>query len=163
MAALVFPASPTLNQRFPADPGTAGVSQWRWTGTRWDAIISTVSLGTTNQDAFNAYEWPNLDGPAGYQLTTDGTGNLSWDVRGTGNLIILALDVAPNGTQVSFGLIDVATSTLFSPNPSSNIVVFLGGVPQIPGAAYLIAAATITFTDAPPAGSTFYAISSVVV
>ena len=121
------------------------------------------SLGTTNQGAFNAYEWPNADGTAGYQLQTDGAGNLTWEVAGTGNLVVLALDVPPNGSQVSFGLIDVATSALFSPNPSSNIVVFLGGVPQIPGAAYIVAAATITFTDAPPAGSTFYAISSVVV
>jgi len=161
--ALVFPTSPTIGDRWPLDPGLSGVSQYQWTGAVWNTVPTSVSIGATNQGAFNAYEWPNADGTAGYQLQTDGAGNLTWEVAGTGNLVVLALDVPPNGSQVSFGLIDVATSALFSPNPSTNIVVFLGGVPQTPGSAYLITAATITFTDAPPAGTTFYAISSVVV
>jgi len=162
MAALVFPLSPTIGDRYPIDPGVSGVSQYIYDGAKWNTVPTTVSLGAANQDAFNAYEWPNTDGTAGYQLTTDGTGNLSWEVTGTGNLVVLALDAPTNGAQVSFGLIDVATSTLFPPSPPSNIVVFLGGVPQTPNAAYTISASTITFTDAPPTGSTFYAISSIV-
>jgi len=160
--ALVFPTSPTIGDRWPLNPGLSGVSQYQWTGATWNTVNTSVSIGVANQDAFNAYEWPNLDGPAGYQLQTDGSGNLSWEVAGTGNLVVLALDAPTNGSQVSFGLVDVATSALFSPSPSTNIVVFLGGVPQTPGSAYVVAAATITFTDAPPSGSTFYAISSVV-
>jgi hypothetical protein len=41
-------------------------------------------------------------------------------------------------------------------------VVFLGGVPQIPVNSYTVAGDTITFTEAPLVGSTFYAISSVI-
>jgi len=48
-------------------------------------------------------------------------------------------------------------STNYPPSPSTNIMVFVGGVPQEPGAAYTISGSTITFTSPPPIGSTFYA------
>jgi hypothetical protein len=51
--------------------------------------------------------------------------------------------------------------TPFTPVPSANIVVFLGGVPQQPNAAYTVAGSTITFTEAPLAGTLFYAISNI--
>jgi hypothetical protein len=43
------------------------------------------------------------------------------------------------------------------------LIVFLGGVPQIPSAAYIVTpgTSTIQFLEAPLAGTTFYAISSV--
>jgi hypothetical protein len=165
MTALIFPTTPTVGQRFPVNPGTAGISQWQWTGTRWNAVLSTVSLGPTNQDAFNAYEWPNTDGTVGTQLTTDGTGNLTWAVPGTGTLVALSIDSATpfDGLTTSFTLVTSGTSTPFTPFPSTNIVVFLGGVPQTPAAAYSVTGSTINFVSAPPIGTTFYAISSVVV
>lgn len=45
------------------------------------------------------------------------------------------------------------------PTPTSNIMVFLGSVPQIPGIgnAYTVSGSTITFTAPPLAGTTFYA------
>jgi hypothetical protein len=52
--------------------------------------------------------------------------------------------------------------TAFTPTPVGNILVFLGGVPQIPGSAYTITGATIQFLGAPLAGTTFYAISSTI-
>jgi hypothetical protein len=163
--ALVFPVAPAVGQRYPVNPGTAGVSQWQWTGTCWNAVISTISLGATNQDAFNAYEWPNTDGSLGYQLTTDGAGNLNWAVTGTGNLVALGINAGTpfDGLTVSFPLVLLGTATPFTPNPSTNIVVFLGGVPQTPFNSYTISGATIIFTAAPLAGTTFYAVSSVVV
>jgi hypothetical protein len=47
----------------------------------------------------------------------------------------------------------------YTPNPTSNIMVFLGGIAQIPGIgeAYTVAGANITFDTAPPANTTFYA------
>jgi hypothetical protein len=162
MAALVFPASPTLNQRYPADPGTAGISQWQWDGLKWNAVLNTLSLGATNQDAFNKYQWPNADGIAGRQLTTDGAGNLAWGVSAAPNLQVLSLLELIDGIAVAYTLVASGSTTPFSPNPSTNIVVFLGGVPQIPTASYTVSTSTITFTEAPKIGSTFYAISSVV-
>jgi len=48
-----------------------------------------------------------------------------------------------------------------APVPSTNIMVYLGGVAQIPGAgnAYTVAGSTITFTLAPSAGTFFYAVT----
>jgi len=161
MAALIFPPAPTVGQRFPVNPGTAGISQWRWTGTKWNAVLSTVSLGATNQDAYNTYQWPLTDGPADKQLTTDGTGVLSWSDPASPSLQVLSLLELPNGVLQSFTLVEAGSSTPFSPNPSTNIVVFLGGVPQIPSAAYAVSTNTITFTEPPLTGTTFYAISSV--
>jgi hypothetical protein len=161
--ALVFPAAPTVGQRYPVNPGTAGISQWRWDGSKWNTVLSTVSLGATNQDAFNAYQWPNADGVANRQLTTDGAGNLTWDIAATPNLQVLGLLESIDGVSFAYTLVLSGTATPFAPNPSTNIVVFLGGVPQIPTASYTVSTNTITFTEAPKIGSTFYAISSVVV
>jgi len=161
--ALVFPTSPTVGQRYPADPGTSGVTQYRWTGTSWDTVLSSVSLGSPNQDAFNDYQWPNSDGPAGYQLQTDGAGNLSWSLEA--NASIQALGVTPlfDGVSSTYTLVELGTGTFYTPVPSANIVVFLGGVPQTPTIAYLVSGNQITFTDPPPVGTTFYAISNIVV
>lgn len=35
---------------------------------------------TNNTGAFNGYIWPAADGSSGYQLTTDGAGNLTWQL-----------------------------------------------------------------------------------
>ena len=160
--ALVFPTSPTVGQRFPVNPGTAGVSQWQYDGAKWNAVVSTVSLGATNQDAFNSYLWPNTDGTSGYQLTTNGTGSLSWVVPSVPTLTLLD-DISSqfDGALTIFGL--TVGGTAFTPTPAGNLLVFLGGVPQIPSSAYIIVGATIQFLGAPLAGTSFYAISSSIV
>jgi len=43
------------------------------------------------------------------------------------------------------------------PAPSSNIMVFVGGIAQTPGYAYTVAGNVITFTSAPPTNTAFYA------
>jgi hypothetical protein len=169
--ALVFPTLPPVGTRFPANPGTSGVTQYEYDGSKWNAVPSVVSLGVANQgpsagvNTFNAYQWPTTDGTAGQQLTTDGAGNLTWGVPATPSLQILILDRAFDGSSATgkvFTLYKVGTTTPFTPTPSNNIIVFLGGVPQIPGAAYTISGSSITFTEPPLAGTTFYAISSVI-
>ena len=160
--AIVFPPTPSLGQKFPANPGLSGVTQYEWSGTRWNAVLSTVSLGALNQGVFNNYKWPAADGTAGKQLTTDGLGSLTWDVPAAPNLQVLTLLEVIDGTSNNYTLVESGTTTPFTPNPSTNIVVFLGGVPQIPTAAYTVAGANINFPEAPKVGSTFYAISSVV-
>ena len=161
--ALVFPTSPTVGQKYPPDPGVSGVTQYIFTGTRWNAVLSTISLGTLNQGAYNTYQWPATNGLPDQQLTTDGAGNLSWDVTSTPSLEILSLLEPIDGVSFVYTLVKTGTTTPFAPSPPTNIVVFLGGVPQIPTAAYTVSTNTITFTEAPLAGSTFYAISSTVI
>jgi hypothetical protein len=160
--ALVFPTAPLLGELFPVDPGTSGTTQYQWDGAKWNAVISTVSLGTANQGAFNAYQWPATDGTAGYQLTTDGAGNLRWEVTSNPSLQVLSVLEPFDGVLKVFTLLEAGSLVPFTPTPPENIVVFLGGVPQVPTASYTISGNNISFTEAPLLGTTFYAISSTV-
>jgi hypothetical protein len=162
--ALVFPVGPTIGDLYPPDPGTSGVSQYIWRGDRWDAVTSNVSLGVANQGAYNQYQWPLADGVANRQLTTDGAGSLSWGLPAAANLEILGFLESFDGVNIAFTLIYAGTTNPFTPVPSTNVVIFLGGVPQLPnGVAYSVSGSTVTFTAPPLAGTTFYAISSVIV
>jgi len=158
--ALVFPVGPAIGDLYPPNPGTPGVTHYKYDGAKWNAVLSTISIGTTNQGAFNQYEWPLTAGTAGYQLQSDGAGNLSWSAAANPSLEILSVLEPFDGIALSFTLVLTGTTTPFTPTPSNNIVVFLGGVPQIPVNAYSVVGNTIIFTEAPLAGSTFYAISN---
>jgi len=67
------------------------------------------------------------------------------------------ISVLFDGVTTSFFL--TISGTLYAPNPVGNLMVFLGGVVQIPGAgnAYTISGSSITFNSAPEPGTTFYA------
>ena len=167
MAALQFPNSPTPGQLYDPNPGVSGVTQYRWNNTKgtWDAVLSAVSLGTQNQGAYNNYKWPATDGAADEQLTTDGAGNLTWEVAAAPSLQVVAINPTQpfDGARVAFDLVKFGSTVPFAPTPSDNLVVFLGGVPQVPTNAYTVSGSTITFTEAPLFGTTFYAISNVIV
>ena len=163
--AINFPVSPSLGAVFPANPGTSGVTQYKWDGAKWNAVLSTVSLGSPNQGVYNDYQWPSADGTVNQQLTTNGAGQLTWQPSATPSITVLSIlpaELPFDGVRIAFTLVD-STLTPYAPTPSGNIVVFLGGVPQTPGAAYSVSASTITFMDPPPGGATFYAITNVVV
>jgi hypothetical protein len=78
--------------------------------------------------------------------------------------LVLLDNIGPqfNNLATSFNL--TLSGNPFTPTPSTNILVFLGGVPQIPGAtnAYQVIGDAIIFSSAPAVGTTFYAISSVI-
>ena len=61
-----------------------------------------------------------------------------------------------NGSTTAFTL--QVSGVNVSPESANNILVNLGGVLQNPGTDYTIAASTITFTTAPAAGLSFFAI-----
>ena len=164
--ALVFPTGPSIGDLYPPDPGTSGVTQYVYMGNnKWNAVLSTISLGSTNQGAFNQYEWPLTAGTAGYQLQSDGAGNLSWSIPAVASMEVLGVLEPFDGVLQVFTLVKAGTTTPYIPVPSTNIVVFLGGVPQLPTASYSVTptTSTITFTQAPLTGTTFYAISNTVV
>lgn len=163
--AILFPVGPAVGDVWPLDPGTSGTAQYQWDGTKWNTVYSSVSLGSPNQGAYNGYQWPASDGTLSQQLTTDGAGNLSWQAAATPSIQVLSIlpaELPFDGVRVAYTLVD-STLTAYAPVPSANIVVFLGGVPQMPGAAYSVTGSTITFLEPPLAGTTFYAITNVVV
>jgi hypothetical protein len=161
MALLEFPPNPSNGIVYPPGPGEPGKIQWIFDSAlgAWNVVPSVLSTG--NQAAFNEYVWPEDDGNASYQLTTAGNGELSWEAPSAPALQHLELDTPFDGIDTEFTMYRQGTTTPFTPAPLSNLVVFLGGVPQIPGDSYTVAGSVITFSEAPPAGASFYAISSI--
>jgi len=158
MAKLQFPNNPINGQIYP-NPALQGAAQWQWNAFEklWKEIPLYVRI---DQASFNSYNWPAGSGSSGQQLTTTTNGVLIW-----GDTILTALGVleAFDGTRKDFTITrfgDPVPVTLTYPE---NIIVFLGGVPQIPGASNAFTIKnnkTISFTEAPQANSTFYALSS---
>lgn len=66
-----------------------------------------------------------------------------------------------DGVTTSFPI--AIGGTAYTPDPSGNLMVFIGGIVQTPGAgnAYTIAGSTINFTEAPDPTATFYATTVV--
>ena len=64
-----------------------------------------------------------------------------------------------DGVQTSFTMTMLGVP--YTPSVPSNVLVFLGGVPQTYGlgAAYTISGSTINFTAAPPATTSFFAVT----
>jgi hypothetical protein len=157
--ALNFPNSPSNLQLYP-NPATPNDGQWRWNSVTntWDEN----PLYVRNQPgAFNNFVWPLTAGSSGQQLTTDGSGTLSWAQPGAGTTFLnLSVLESFNSVRTTFTIVKTGTTTPYSPTPYTNIVVFMGGVPQIPGDSYTVSGSTITFTEPPPANITFYAISN---
>lgn len=158
--AYTFPSSPTPGQLYPS-PAQNGKTQYRWDNSLgvWEIVQSTVK--TNNQNANNGYVWPSGPTPAGSQLTTDSNGILSWSPAAIPVVKTLSLQESFNGTRTLFNMVDSQTAQPYAPNPSSNLIVFLGGVPQIAGAAYTVTNTEIVFTEAPLAGTVFSAFTLV--
>jgi len=158
MPALDFPVAPTPGQLYPS-PAISGVTQYIYDNTVgvWNAVATFVRLN--NQLAYNGYVWPNTDGTVGQQLETDGAGNLYWDNASDPTFFTLSLSGTFDGVQTTFTLIDPVTTNAYTPVPSSNLEVFLGGVPQDPLTAYTVVSDQISFTNAPLAGTSFFAFT----
>lgn len=160
MAAYSFPSNPVDGQKYPTGVAVTGKTQYQWNQAAgvWNIVPPFVKLG--DQTSYNSYLWPGENGDPGQQLTTDGSGGLTWEQKGITALVPLELDAAFDGVRFIFNLLD-ENGDPYSPYPESNILVFLGGVPQVPGVAFTIVADEITFSEPPPVGVNFYALSSV--
>jgi hypothetical protein len=115
----------------------------------------------------NSDDGPVLNGQvqgvtAGYGVTINDQGVLSFDVNAIMPPYFLNLNIDGNfdGATDTFTLIDFNTSAPVTIAPEGNIVVFVGGVPQIPLAAYSVSGNEIVFIDPPPLGATFFAVTT---
>jgi hypothetical protein len=158
--AFSFPTSPADGDKYP-DPAVNGKAQFQWDGALgvWQAVSNSVK--TNNPDAFNEYTWPEGPIPDGNQLTTDSDGVLSWSSAAVPVIKPLALLEPFDDTTTEFTIVEAGTLTPLAPTPSENLVVFLGGVPQIDNAAYTVSGSEISFTEAPASGTVFSAFTIV--
>ena len=86
-------------------------------------------------------------------VTPDGT------ISSQGGVTILR-DISPgfNGIQTIFTLQRLDGST-FIPAAANSLLLFVGGIIQIPGNAFGVQGSQIIFTQAPPTGATFYGLA----
>lgn len=115
----------------------------------------------------NSDDGPVLSGQvqgvtAGFGVLIDDQGVISVDTSAIMPPYFRALNIDGNfdGTLDTFTLIDYYTSAPVTIAPTGNIVVFVGGVPQLPIASYSVSGSDITFVDPPPLGTTFYAVTT---
>ena len=117
---------------------------------------------TNNASAFNAFIWPNADGSAGQQLTTNGSGTLSWsDPDGIawtqkGQILAATGSGSANQTLVNVGtngqILIADSATTSGLNYTSNYVA-TGGATT---AALMPAGTTAQRPSAPTSGSLRY-------
>jgi hypothetical protein len=102
---------------------------------------------------------------AGFGVSIDTAGALSVTPAVLPQPTIINLGVLQplNGTNAVFTLVEYNTTTPVTLTSTTNLAVFLGGVPQLPGDAYSVVGSQITFVSAPPAGITFLGITVIAV
>ena len=99
---------------------------------------------------------------AGFGITINDQGVISVDTSAIMPPYFRALNIDGNfdGILDTFTLIDYYTLAPVTIAPTGNIVVFVGGVPQLPIASYSVSGSDIIFEDPPPLGATFYAVTT---
>ena len=89
----------------------------------------------------------------GLAITPDGV------LSSPGGLIVLRdISAGFNGTSTTFTLQRIDGSAYFPPAANS-LLIFVGGIFQIPGYSYGVNSSQIIFSQAPPAGSLFYGLA----
>jgi hypothetical protein len=122
--------------------------------------VVSVFVRTNNQQAYNGYAWPNTKSSnPGFQLTDLlADGDLSWQSPGGPFIYIDDISSQFNGIQNIFTLTEGGAP--FTPVPSDNLIVVLGGIVQTYGMSYTVSGPQITFSLAPAPGAAFAAISN---
>ena len=90
----------------------------------------------------------------GITISADGVASIA---NGGTYTLIDSLTTRFNGTSVAFPL--TTSGIPFSPISPNSLLIFIGGIIQIPNVSFTVSGSTITFGSAPPTGATFYAVS----
>lgn len=119
-----------------------------------------LTTGTINLDPATT---ASLGGviPDGTTITVDGAGVISSvpPPTTTATLVNLGTIEPLDGINTVFTLAYFGTTTAYPLASTTNLTVFLGGVPQLPGLSYTVSGNQVTFSPAPPAGTDFLAIT----
>jgi hypothetical protein len=126
--------------------GTANVLVVTGTGANINGtanITGNVALNGSNVSLGAVTNLHITGGSNGYVLTTDGTGNLSWEAQTGSNIVIDSF--TGNGVQTVFTLTNPPTSEDYT-------LINIDGVSQL-HSAYTVANANVTLSSAPASGA----------
>ena len=90
----------------------------------------------------------------GLSISPDGVISIA---NGATYTVIDSLSARFNGTSVTFQL--TSAGAPFSTQSPNSLLIFVGGVIQIPNVSFTLSGSNITFGSAPPTGASFYAVS----
>jgi hypothetical protein len=158
MSALLFPENPLGGELYPPGAGEPGKIQWEYDSDSETWRIVPSGLRTGAQSASNDYVWPDEPGEENYFLKRGEGQDLTWHPEEFPSIVHVNLLEDFNGERVEFTIQENGED--FSPSPPSNIITFVGGVPQTYGTSYTILGSQITFSEAPPSGALFYGFST---
>jgi len=120
-------------------------------------VISILNSNTSQKGVVQLND--NLNSTSTTQAATANAVKIAYDSAVAVSPTLMFLDDISgqfNGTATNFTLrlngIDVSLGT--------NLLVFVGGVPQIPLVSYYVTGTTITFYEAPETGATFIAVTA---
>jgi hypothetical protein len=168
--ALNFPSNPYDGQLYP-DPAIPGAQQYvyndtkgTWltvfkgvetvlginpifiTGTDNSPVVNIKDVTTTESGAMTAADKVKLDSLSAVSLPSGST-----------YTTIDNISSGFNGVQRSFQI--ASSGSPFSPIDAKSMLVFIGGVIQLPQVGFTISGSNIIFSSAPLSGATFYGIS----
>jgi hypothetical protein len=123
-------------------------------GVRPGAGLTVVPDGTLNLQPPSGLNIGGVKQGSGITIASDGTLSLA---AGSTFKAINDISSGFNGTNTTFQL--RTNGVPFSPLSANALLIFVGGILQIPLVAFTISGANIVFTAPPPSGSTFYGIS----
>lgn len=122
-------------------------------GVRPGATLSISADGLLNAKVASAASTGVVRPGTGLTITPDGT------LSTTGGLLVLK-DISPsfNGIQTTFTL-QKLDGTPYIPVSANQLMIFVGGVIQIPGSSFGVLGNQIAFTSPPSAGLSFYGVA----
>lgn len=122
-------------------------------GVRPGTTLTVASDGALNAKTATASFAGIVKPGTGLVISADGT------LSTTGGILVLRdISVAFNGTQTAFTL-QRLDGTAYIPVSVNQLMIFIGGVIQIPGNSFGVSGSQIVFTSAPPVGATFYGVA----
>jgi len=145
------------------DTTTEGLAQGFLSGSPLPAPSATNAeyfVIVTTAGTFTPPASPSYTANAGDWVVSDGTQYLLYAVGPVpatppGLVFLDDISASFNGVTTIFAL-RVGGNLI---TPGSNLLLFVGGVPQVNGVAYNVAGNTVTFTEAPPANASFIGVT----
>jgi hypothetical protein len=160
------PASPTEDGFMSAydkekldqyDPATAGTVRRVTAGMGIGAPNTGDSIteeGTLNLIPPTSSALGGVKAGPGIRILGDGQVTLA---PGSTFTVLDNLSSQFNGSRISFQI--TVNGTAYSPVSSNYLLIFVGGIIQVPGQSFSVNGSALTFSAAPPTGSSFYGIS----
>lgn len=134
-------------QLLPPTPTTIG-------GVKNGTGVEVLSDGSLSLKPPSSINIGGVKQGAGISISADGTISLA---AGGGFVVLDNISASFNGSVTTFQM--TTSGVPYAPSSANSLLIFLGGVIQIPNNSFSVTGPSLVFTAPPPAGTSFYGIS----